>query len=297
MAAPSPDDGWADSGDDEDSPRTRRKGLASTFAAEQSLLGSLAQPRVYKGDSYVNVRGNPDNVNEREDKDLTQFRSAHKGSNEVIDQELHDQTASLHHQAVTWTDPSTDYARLKASYLSRKARHEGAVNGYHHKLVDLCEDLEQRVIDASRDLRDYLAESTQRVDQIFSRLHDDLFMTGQDHTYVLGQWTAIDTVNKERDQTLLDFGAQLEGFEKERGHEGGLLLRELLHSLVDIAYILPGEVERLIEMEANEINLVMIGNFKAHTGERNVFVLHYTSVPAASLRRPLHPTPVQAFTA
>ena len=64
---------------------------------------------------------------------------------------------------------------------------------------------------------------------------------------MLEQWAAINGINEERDTSQGDFGDRLEGFEEERAGQGGVLLKELLHALVDIAYILPGEVERLIE--------------------------------------------------
>ena len=164
-----------------------RKNMASTFAAEQGLLSSLRRKRTYHGDvKLTNVRGHPDHTDVKEDLDLTQYRVRYESGDVLKDKELTTQVASLDHQPVTWKEPRSEYALLTSSYQSRKDRHEAAMDGFHHKLVDLCEDLEGQVIQSSRDLRDYLAEVKQRIAKIFARLNDDEFMTGQDHEYVHG---------------------------------------------------------------------------------------------------------------
>ena len=164
-----------------------RKNMASTFAAEQGLLSSLRRKRTYHGDvKLTNVRGHPEHTDVKEDLDLTQYRVRYESGDVLKDKELTTQVASLDHQPVTWKEPRSEYALLTSSYQSRKDRHEAAMDGFHHKLVDLCEDLEGQVIQSSRDLRDYLAEVKQRIAKIFARLNDDEFMTGQDHEYVHG---------------------------------------------------------------------------------------------------------------
>ena len=243
-----------------------RKNLALTFSAEQGLLASLSRPRVYHGDSkYINLRGHPDNENNVMGVELSRFRVAHDNQDMLRDNEVAEQVASLGHQPIVAKRPKSDYSRLHLTYERRKVNHEAAVNMFHESLVSLCETLEEQVIQSSRDLRDYLVSVEDRTAKIFERLHDVAFMTGMDHVYVLAQWEAIDAINQERETSQDDFGKRLKSYETERAKKGGGLLRELLHSLVDVAYILPGEVERFVEAEANEINLVMIGNFKAHT--------------------------------
>ena len=59
-------------------------------------------------------------------------------------------------------------------------------------------------------------------------------------------------------------GVGLEGLEVERGELVGAALRELADAMVAIAYALPPEIERLVEVEVHARNLVLIGNRRAH---------------------------------
>lgn len=89
-------------------------------------------------------------------------------------------------------------------------------------------------------------------------------MTSQDHGYVLEAWTKLSELNSKRLHSIVEFDGSLAKIEDKRSTIIGGALRTLLSSLMKVAYIGVGDIQRLTEKEAHEVNLVILGNYRAH---------------------------------
>ena len=158
---------------------------------------------------------------------------------------------------------STGLSRLSTSNKSRQLRHDAALDGFRDKVVAVADHLEERVINAGRDLKDELERFDEKIAAVMARLGDDGHLRMQEYEYVVGSWQELEGLCAERKGAVEAFHCDMEGIEESRGSEVGTELRKLLNMLVKIGYILKGEVERLVENEAHELNVVMIDNMRA----------------------------------
>ena len=232
------------------------------FEAELGLLKSLGKERVAnnKNNPYANI-GDDDLTR----ADLTQFRNdlglklKRKEALEEVEA-----VRALDHQDLPPEKSSTNFERLKNAYSRRKQKHDKALKAYKKNVVRTSDELELHVIQESRALKELLEQIKSEQDSIFAKLNDDEFMTTQDHGYVLQAWTKLSDLNSKRLNSVVEFDGSLAKIEDKRSDVIGGALRTLLSSLMKVAYIGVGDIQRLTEKEAHEVNLVILGNYRAH---------------------------------
>ena len=106
--------------------------------------------------------------------------------------------------------------------------------------------------------------STRERPAIFDELNKDELLVTKDASYLTETWEAIEQTLKDRHKVIRDFGARLEGLEQNRAKTAGGELRNLVDTLLRIAFKSPGEIERVVEGDAFELNAVIIANRKSH---------------------------------
>eukprot|EP00948_MAST-09A_sp_MAST-9A-sp1_P004245 g4245.t1 len=235
------------------------------FHAEIGLLDSLSKPRISSETTNPYKNDDANNPNALHKQDLSQYRNDFEVTQkrrEKLDAE--ESVRALNHQDYAPKQSSTGFKLLTTAYANRKSRHDDALKLYRKTVNQISEDIEHVVIDASRKLKDFMAQNSEALEAIFAKLDDDVFMTMQDHEYVKEAWNKLNSLNEKKFQTICDFDDSLVKIEDKRSQTIGDGLQTLLKKLFDVAYIGKGDVQRLIEAEALEVNLVILGNYRAH---------------------------------
>ena len=86
----------------------------------------------------------------------------------------------------------------------------------------------------------------------------------QSLAYVEGMWDKINALLSRRTSEVVQFGDNLESFERTRSDTLAAYLRSMVDEMVNTALKLPQEIERVAEVEAFELNSVITGNRRAH---------------------------------
>jgi hypothetical protein len=104
----------------------------------------------------------------------------------------------------------------------------------------------------------------QAIADIFAELNQDLWLVTKDHHYVLEQWEKIRLECERRNEEIVKFGERLEDIEESRAALVAGELRQLVETLTATAFKSPTDIERLVEVEAFELNTVLIMNRQSH---------------------------------
>ena len=128
----------------------------------------------------------------------------------------------------------------------------------------ISDGIEVDVKTASDGVVDALEAVDQRTAAIFDELNKDDLLVTKDSEYLTETWEAIEQTLKDRHKVIRDFGARLEGLEQNRPRRRVGKLRNLVDTLLRIAFKSPGEIERVVEGDAFELNAVIIANRKSH---------------------------------
>ena len=224
--------------------------------AEQHLLSSLRKPRVPQG-KETSLKS-LDIANE----DMSQYRITAKQSS--MNQESASEVHALQHQNLRAPEPVSGYAKIKAHAVSKRERHDRAQKEYSVEVTELSDELEHKIIIHSDTLKSDLSDADKQISQVFETLDDDKVMVTKDHSFVTTCWTDLENLCHNRTHHIVSFGQKLDEIEQLRARLVGDKLRQLTNTLVDTAYMLPQESERIVEREAYELNLVLIANRRSH---------------------------------
>lgn len=180
------------------------------------------------------------------------------------------------------TESSTGLSKVKDMSKSRQLRHDEALRGFKVKVAEISDALEKKVIDFGRDLRDKLEAMDEAIREVVLELRDEAQLRMQDYEYVCQAWVRLGALCEERKQAILSFDAALDAVEENRTVQTSTELSSLVEGLVAISYKLQGEIARIAEREAHEINIVVINNLKikndltARMLRHQVSVFHHT---------------------
>ncbi len=158
----------------------------------------------------------------------------------------------------------TEFPKLAARLLAKREAHDAAIQNFAEKLTLISDGIEVDVKTASDGVVDALEEVDQRTSVIFDELNKDDLLVTKDADYLTETWEAIEGTLKDRHRVIRDFGERLEGLEQNRAKTAGGELRNLVDTLLRIAFKSPGEIERVVEGDAFELNAVIIANRKSH---------------------------------
>jgi hypothetical protein len=137
---------------------------------------------------------------------------------------------------------------------------------YDERLKDISDELEEKVVAVGTAVREVMnVEIDGSISAMFDELHNRERLQEQStHQYVVEMWGKINGLCAKRSAAVEEFKDRLEKIEQERGEIVGGELRKLADTMVATAYKLPEEIERLVEVEVYELNLVLIGNRRAN---------------------------------
>jgi len=174
------------------------------------------------------------------------------------------EVGSLSFQRSADSPPRTEFPKLAARLLAKREAHDAAIQNFAEKLTLISDGIEVDVKTASDGVVDALEEVDQRTSVIFDELNKDELLVTKDADYLTETWEAIEGTLKDRHKVIRDFGERLEGLEQNRARTAGGELRNLVDTLLRIAFKSPGEIERVVEGDAFELNAVIIANRKSH---------------------------------
>ena len=155
-------------------------------------------------------------------------------------------------------DPSTS----KINHDERQRQHEKSCESYDAAIVKMSNKLEEVVILQSRELSRKMGDIDRGLDAVHKDLLDDTYLRTQEYNYIDEAKNRIDAFMDSRRNTIDAFDAQMKNIETKRSKSAGKALHNLVVRLTDVAYVLRGDIERLVEKESSKINLVMLGNFR-----------------------------------
>ena len=160
-------------------------------------------------------------------------------------------------------ESSTGHAGLKEMQISRKARHEGAIEGYQKRLVTMEVELEAKTGQVARGFKQLIGLNDAELGTMFEELEDD-FLIQMERSEVDGAWTRIHEELLRREKWVGDFESDLSKVESERRQRVEMELSALMGVLIETAHLLPPQLERLLEEMAHTVNLLILSNREVH---------------------------------
>lgn len=160
---------------------------------------------------------------------------------------------------------SSNLARVKRMQRSRQERHDKAIEAYKAEVVLISDGIEQEVIRTGQSVQEELYGVDEDLRKKLHALHDETRLVANDYAYLEEYRNELERLCGERKEVIGGFEEKLKGLEKDRSARTGHALTELISTLTSISYLLKGEVERIVEAEALEINAVIIANLRSIT--------------------------------
>ena len=199
---------------------------------------------------------------------LTQFRVPKNEDRQRKVDEVIGEVYALHHKDLRLEvpKPASNYQKIKDNAESRRQRHAQAMKDYDERLKLISDELEEKVVAVGTAVREVMnVEIDGSIAVMFDELHNrEKLQEQSSHQYVVEMWGKINALCAKRSAAVEEFKDRLESIEQERGEIVGGELRKLADTMVATAYKLPEEIERLVEVEVYELNLVLIGNRRAN---------------------------------
>ena len=245
-----------DEGDPAAEPKRAGTGMGNPFTAEMSLLSSLTTERVSQRKEGGNSLPPPvplePGVKRRNVPALNDHELA---MGEV-------QTLPAYGKMLLGKS-STDHSGIKEMQITRKAKHENAIQAYGKKVAAMEVTLETRTGHAGRGFKKLLTLNDEEIQATFDEMADE-FLLEMELVDVNEMWDRLHEQTARREGWITDFEVDLQGVEGERRAMTELELGKLLDSLIETAHELPPALERMAELQVFEINLLILANREVH---------------------------------
>ena len=230
---------------------------SNPFTAELGLLTKLVKPRVShaKEDSTLPAPKPVKDEPGRKRRSVPPLNDQEVAVGEV-------QTLPTHGKLQLGVS-STNHSGLKEMLIARKARHEQAFEVYKKRTGQLEVELEARTAHVARSFKQLMALNDAELKTMFDELADD-FLLQMEMDEVDSSWVRIDEELHRRFSWVTQFEADLGKVEDERRELIEAEMNTLLEALVATAHLLPPQLERLVETEAHQVNLLILANRDAH---------------------------------
>lgn len=208
-----------------------------------------------------------------------------------MDTELKKTVTALRQRKGEAPASSTGYAKLRSLEEKRKDRHEQALVAFHSAIVEFSDAAEDRVLRASRQIKDDVADVDGKLSSAKQHLALPDTLLALNYDQLCSAWEDLKALCERWREVVAGFAFELDTVERERSAHIRQALQRLVSTLNDIAFALPGEVERLAEKEALELNRVMLANresvprFRAAKPPRACIFQPLTRVAAAQSAR------------
>ncbi len=161
-------------------------------------------------------------------------------------------------------DKSKTFESLEKQKVSKKDRHMACLEKFSETLDSLSEDIERKVLELSRSVREELENIDASLQRWYQMLRDEKLLVGKSESEIGDMRTDITAILASRKLALDRFAEELENLEVGRADTVSKEIKLLLDKLVAIAYQLSNEIEYTMEAEAFELNAVVTSNRKNH---------------------------------
>lgn len=255
--------------------------MALRSQAEVNLLHALNQKKARSASVYLTeqqqraVGGTGDYEGDTDRDTGVDFKSIK--TKPPIEQDLVvAQVRQLEHQVIAsrhYSDdlPSPDtplydeHSQIKQNALRRRDAHMRELERYESAVKDISEHIEAALITTFDRIKESLADIDARLAFIDSHeLRDRARLLVADKSAVTDAWDRLEALTKQRTQLIGQFATELERIEESRVRDVRAQLQQMTFTLMEIAHALGPEVERIIEGEAYQVNVVVIANRKVY---------------------------------
>jgi hypothetical protein len=161
-------------------------------------------------------------------------------------------------------DKSHTFENLTKMKLSKKDRHMETMDAFQKMLERLSEEIEVKVLDISRAVRERLENIDIDLQRNYDLLQSHEYLVVKSEEQIGDLRENLQLATQRRCRELDEFEATLEALEVYRANTVSKELKSLLDRLIAIAYQLPNEIEYAIETETFEFNAVLTSNRKNH---------------------------------
>ena len=210
--------------------------------AEQGLLASLQQERTSRAKDLTDTAAK---MAKLQTVDLKAARAEYLKAVQTQKKLAEfEEVSSLKNQPLDPAKQKTEFPKIASREQKKRTSHDKGIKGFEAQVAETSEDIEAKVLQASRALQKGLQDTAQAIDDVFAELNRDELLVRQDHSYVLDTWDKINELLAQRKEVIVAFGDNLEGLEIDRSAIVGGMLRDLVDELMAIAYKSPGEIER-----------------------------------------------------
>jgi hypothetical protein len=147
---------------------------------------------------------------------------------------------------------------------TRREKHYKVIDNFE-KVVDfISEECEADVLRLVSEIRDQLEESDQALRLVYKDLDSYDYLIVRQESDLLMELESLKQVIQARASIVNKLAYGLESIERDRGHKMAAELKNLVDTLISIAYQLPNEIEHIIEEDVHELNAVIIQNLNNH---------------------------------
>jgi hypothetical protein len=182
---------------------------------------------------------------------------------------LRNQRREIEEVSLLQSDPTLnavkhDFDKLSNLNESKRLRHDKSYKSYRSVLRKVSDDIEVMYVTEASNINDLLNSIDNDIDVLFNELNQDDLLRQRDLTYVNDMWDKINNKLQSRTSSVASFEQNLSDFETKRSDTLATHLRTMVDSMVKISLKLPQEIERVAEIEAYELNCVIISNRLTH---------------------------------
>ncbi|XP_078383943.1 coiled-coil domain-containing protein 180-like isoform X2 [Oculina patagonica] len=151
--------------------------------------------------------------------------------------------------------------RLEAS---RKERHESYLEDMYQEFGVINAELEPRILESCENLKELLLENDSEIDRLLQTIESDDDLLLHNLADLEELWENISEHSVHRQTWIRELDGTLEQVEHDRGN----LIRETLKGynkvLERVAHLMPPDVHRLLEKEAQRVNSTILMNKRAY---------------------------------
>ena len=162
-------------------------------------------------------------------------------------------------------DKERVYPGLAKQKVDKKDRHMQAVEAFAKLLDSVAAGLESDVLLISRGMRETVEGIDSSLKEWYAKLDDENFLKEQlEKDLIVVRETQLKHIVQQRSVCVEQFADDLDGLERRRADTIGSELKLLVDRLIAIAHQLPNEIERIVESETFDLNVVLTSNRKSH---------------------------------
>ncbi|TMW60170.1 hypothetical protein Poli38472_000212 [Pythium oligandrum] len=247
--------------------------------AEMQLLQVLHQKKAKSASGYLREeRQRVEEQEENQQKRLTtenmkQFRIG-QGKNPAPPREEDEMIAAVrqleHHITTrikvpdTLTPEASEENQIERNAVQRRERHMAGLQLYTEQVKTISDDIEVALIQSADEIKDILARIDTQLHQAEQTFQDDALLLRAENAEIMQMWDDMLAICDGRTREINAFAVRLDQIEQTRIQRVGAGLTALTKTLMDTAHALPPEVERIIESEAFELNVVVVSNRKSY---------------------------------